>query len=55
MTTAEAAAVLAADRDADLARWVRPDLIPFDPPPATWRLPVDPNKQAQPDRNEDCR
>ncbi|CDZ90248.1 transposase [Rhodococcus ruber] len=55
MTTAEAAAVLAAEHDADLARWARPDLIPFGPPPATWRLPVDPNKQARPDRDEDHR
>ncbi|RRQ26222.1 ISNCY family transposase [Rhodococcus sp. Eu-32] len=39
MTTAEVAAVLGAERDSDLARWARPDLIRFDPPPANWRLP----------------
>lgn len=48
MTTAEAAAILAADRDTDMAQWARPDLIPLGPPPAHWHLPVDPNKQAQP-------
>ncbi|WP_445944910.1 Mu transposase C-terminal domain-containing protein [Rhodococcus sp. M8-35] len=55
MTAAEAAAVLAAERDADMARWARPDLIPFGPPPASWRLPVDPNGHAHRNRNEDRR
>jgi putative transposase len=55
MTTAEAAAILAADRDTDMAQWARPDLIPLGSPPANWRLPVDTDKQAQPNRIEDCR
>ena len=42
ITTAEAAAVLAEERDADMARWARPDLIRVGgPPPANWRRPVD--------------
>lgn len=41
MTEAEAAAALAEEHDADMARWARPDLIPLGPPPASWRLPVD--------------
>lgn len=54
MTTAEAAKVLATERDDDLARWARPDLIPFDPPPASWRLP---RGSEQPPRGaeEECR
>jgi len=55
LTTAEAAAVLADEHDADMVRWARPDLIPLDPPPANWRLPVDPNEHAQPNRNGDRR
>ncbi|MEE2060112.1 Mu transposase C-terminal domain-containing protein [Rhodococcus artemisiae] len=33
----------------------RPDLIPLGPPPANWRLPVDPNDRAELNRNEDHR
>lgn len=39
MTESEATAVLSAGEGDDIARWARPDLIQFDPPPPTWRLP----------------
>ncbi|WP_342215364.1 transposase [Nocardia cyriacigeorgica] len=41
VTVAEAERELADERDQDLARWSRPDLIPLSPPAPGWVLPVD--------------
>nr|WP_258081619.1 Mu transposase C-terminal domain-containing protein [Nocardia nova] len=41
MTAAEASQVLAEDQADDMARYARADLIPLDPPPASWVRPID--------------
>jgi putative transposase len=41
VTVAEAERELADERDQDLVRWSRPDLIPLSPPAPGWVLPVD--------------
>lgn len=55
MTTAEAAAVLTEERDADMARWARPDLISLGAPPADWRRPVDLDATEHGDRGKEAR